>query len=106
MSLGYRVMLRNRLAIAQVFNSSSSSTGGDEFDLSNPNHYQNYEDIMNSNTATNRTWLQYFQYRLNNQLEAPLSAIIFIYWISKMFSPAVNAVVTIDSFYPFLKLSF
>eukprot|EP01040_Poterioochromonas_malhamensis_P001544 gene1544-1634_t len=79
---GYRVVLRNKLAL-QSFQQQDQ----DEFDLSAGIPNQTF-----TTSTADRTWLQYFQYRINGQLETSISAILFIYWISKMFTPAVNSV--------------
>jgi hypothetical protein len=67
----------------------------DEFDH---NHHMNNNNYMMTSYHTvssseGRTWLQYLNYKFHNQIESSVSAITLVYWISKMFTPAINSAV-------------
>jgi hypothetical protein len=47
----------------------------------------------NGGSTANRTWLQFFQSKVTGQFETAASAVMMIYWVSKMCTPLVDKVV-------------
>jgi hypothetical protein len=91
--LGYRIVQRNRHAAMMNFQLNNNTL--DEFDH---NHHMNNNNYMMTSYHTvssseGRTWLQYLNYKFHNQIESSVSAITLVYWISKMFTPAINSAV-------------
>lgn len=92
---GYRIVDKNRKAALQMSDQLLTKPQRQllELDEFNPSATSFTATATDESTETNtkeRTWMQYFQYRLNNQLEASLSALMVVSWISRMFNPAIN----------------
>jgi hypothetical protein len=84
---GFRIVQKNRLEAVQQF--QRSNDWNDEFDLAKNNF-----DTLAASTEVNRTWLQYFQSRITGQFETALSAVMMIYWVSKMCTPFIDSAVS------------
>lgn len=90
---------KNRLEALKRFQSNDWEV--DEFDLNQKIANAYGSSSSSSLSSEGRTWMGYFQYKLNGQFETPLSAIMMVYWMAKMFTPAVNSMVRLlPPFYP------